>query len=107
MKKLFTLVLCAFALCIIPWSCDKEDGYPDFEKLISAQNITVNPAQLEAVGGKIPATITIQVPPRFTPPTAEVTLTAYIVWDGGEVKNLSRRISRRGCARHWHAVHLP
>ena len=87
MKKPIALLLFVLTAGILFSSCQKDgDKYPDFSRLISAGNITVMPDPLEAIGGKVPMTIHIDVPAYFTKPTATVTLTPYIVWNGGEVR---------------------
>lgn len=49
-----------------------------------ADNFTVNPNPLEVVGEKVPATVTARVPAKFFKKNATVTVTPYLVYNGGE-----------------------
>ncbi|MCM1449257.1 MAG: hypothetical protein NC082_02850 [Clostridiales bacterium] len=49
-----------------------------------ADNFTVNPNPLEVVGEKVPATVTARVPAKFFKKNATVTVTPYLVYEGGE-----------------------
>lgn len=88
MKKLFLMLSVTLTALCLATSCDKEEEkHPDFAQMISAENITVTPNPLEAIGGKVPVSIEINVPAHFTYPTAEVNLSAIFVWDNGEVRS--------------------
>ena len=49
-----------------------------------ADYFTVNPNPLEVVGQRVPATITAHIPAKFFVKNAEVTVTPYLVYEGGE-----------------------
>lgn len=49
-----------------------------------ADNFSVNPNPLEVVGEKVPATVTAKVPAKFFKKNAVVTVTPYLVYNGGE-----------------------
>ena len=51
---------------------------------ISAEYFTVNPSPLEVVAGKVPATVTGQIPEKFFVKNAEVTVTPYLVYGDKE-----------------------
>ncbi|MDE5811894.1 MAG: hypothetical protein K2H61_06290 [Muribaculaceae bacterium] len=49
-----------------------------------ADYFNVNPNPLEVVGQRVPATITAHIPAKFFLKNAEVTVTPYLVYEGGE-----------------------
>ena len=53
---------------------------------LSADYFTTNPEVLEAVGGKVPVTITGKFPERYFKKNATVEVTPVLRWDGGEAK---------------------
>ena len=50
-----------------------------------ADYFTVNPNPLEVVGDKVPATVTANIPTKFFVKNAQVTVTPYLTYEGGEV----------------------
>lgn len=50
-----------------------------------ADYFTVNPNPLEVVGDKVPATVTANIPAKFFVKNAQVTVTPYLIYEGGEV----------------------
>ena len=53
---------------------------------LSADYFTTNPEVLEAVGGKVPVTITGKFPEKYFKKNAIVEVTPVLRWDGGEAK---------------------
>ena len=53
---------------------------------LSADYFTTNPEVLEAVGGKVPVTITGKFPEKYFKKKAIVEVTPVLRWDGGEAK---------------------
>ena len=47
---------------------------------------TTDPEVLEAIGGKVPVTITGKFPEKYFKKTATVEVTPVLRWDGGEAK---------------------
>lgn len=54
---------------------------------LSADYFTTNPEVLEAVGGKVPVTITGKFPEKYFKKNAIVEVTPVLRWDGGEAKS--------------------
>ena len=54
---------------------------------LSADYFTTNPEVLEAVGGKVPVTITGKFPEKYFKKNAIVEVTPVLRWDGGEAKD--------------------
>ena len=75
-SKLFLSVLVGGTLALT--SCNKKLNE------ISAEYFTVNPSPLEVVAGKVPATVTGQIPEKFFVKNAEVTVTPYLVYGDKE-----------------------
>lgn len=59
-------------------SCSKKLGQ------LSSDNFNVNPSPLEAVGEKVPATVSGQIPPKYFVKNAELTITPYLVYGDKE-----------------------
>ena len=74
-KKLYLPLL--MALLVIFTGCKKMGP-------LSADYFTVNPNPLEVVGGEVPATITGKFPAKYFNKKAVVTVTPYLVYEGGE-----------------------
>ena len=53
---------------------------------LSSDYFTTNPEVLEAVGGKVPVTITGKFPEKYFKKTATVEVTPVLRWEGGEAK---------------------
>ena len=53
---------------------------------LSSDYFTTNPEVLEAVGGKVPVTITGKFPEKYFKKNAVVEVTPVLRWDGGEAK---------------------
>lgn len=50
-----------------------------------ADYFSVNPNPLEVVGDRVPATVSARIPAKFFQKNAQVTVTPYLCFDGGEV----------------------
>ncbi|MBQ8502254.1 MAG: tetratricopeptide repeat protein [Bacteroides sp.] len=81
MKKLY-LPLLAVVVAIMT-SCSSKMGE------LSSDYFTVTPQVLEAVGGKVPATINGKFPEKYFNKKAVVEVTPVLKWDGGEAKGQS------------------
>lgn len=81
MKKLYLPLL--VALVAVLTSCSSKMGE------LSSDYFTVTPQVLEAVGGKVPATINGKFPEKYFNKKAIVEVTPVLKWEGGEAKGLS------------------
>lgn len=52
-----------------------------------ADYFSVNPNPLEVVGDRVPATVSARIPAKFFVKNAQVTVTPYLCYDGGEVSS--------------------
>ncbi len=80
-KKLYLPVL--MALVVVLASCSSKMGE------LSSDYFTVTPQVLEAVGGKVPATINGKFPEKYFNKKAVVEVTPVLKWNGGQVKGQS------------------
>ena len=78
-KKLYLPLLMAMVVALFS-SCSKKMGE------LSADYFTVTPQVLEAVGGKVPATINGKFPEKYFNKKAVVEVTPVLKWNGGEAK---------------------
>ena len=78
-KKLYLPLLMAMVVALFS-SCSKKMGE------LSADYFTVTPQVLEAVGGKVPATINGKFPEKYFNKKAVVEVTPVLRWNGGEAK---------------------
>ena len=78
-KKLYLPLLMAMVVALFS-SCSKKMGE------LSADYFTVSPQVLEAVGGKVPATINGKFPEKYFNKKAVVEVTPVLKWNGGEAK---------------------
>ena len=78
-KKLYLPLLMAMVVALFS-SCSKKMGE------LSADDFTVTPQVLEAVGGKVPATINGKFPEKYFNKKAVVEVTPVLKWNGGEAK---------------------
>lgn len=78
-KKLYVPLLMAMFVALVS-SCSKKMGE------LSADYFTVTPQILEAVGGKVPATINGKFPEKYFNKKAVVEVTPVLKWKGGEAK---------------------
>ena len=78
-KKLYLPLLMAMVVELFS-SCSKKMGE------LSADYFTVTPQVLEAVGGKVPATINGKFPEKYFNKKAVVEVTPVLKWNGGEAK---------------------
>ena len=78
-KKLYLPLLMAMVVALFS-SCSKKMGE------LSADYFTVTPPVLEAVGGKVPATINGKFPEKYFNKKAVVEVTPVLKWNGGEAK---------------------
>lgn len=76
-KKLY---LSLVALLVLAFSSCSKMGE------LSADYFTTNPEVLEAVGGKVPVTITGKFPEKYFKKNAIVEVTPVLRWEGGEAK---------------------
>lgn len=74
MKK--TSAIALFSAGIVLSGCSGMKKFTD-------QNFTVTPTPLEYVAGEVPATISVNVPPKFMKKKVVVTCTPSLRWDGG------------------------
>ena len=81
-KKLYLPLLMAMVVALFS-SCSKKMGE------LSADYFTVTPQVLEAVGGKVPATINGKFPEKYFNKKAVVEVTPVLKWNGGEAKGQS------------------
>lgn len=72
------LFIVAIGAALALSSCGKKLGQ------FVEDNFTVNPNPLELVGQKVPAQINAHVPAKFFLQNAKVTVTPYLVYEGGE-----------------------
>ena len=77
-KKLYLPLLMALVVALT--SCNKKMGE------LSSDYFTVTPQVLEAVGGKVPATIDGKFPEKYFNKKAIVEVTPVLRWEGGEAK---------------------
>ena len=77
-KKLYLPLLMAIVVALFS-SCKKMGP-------LSADYFTVTPQVLEAVGGKVPATINGKFPEKYFKKKAVVEVTPVLKWNGGEAK---------------------
>ena len=75
-KKLYLPLL--VALVAVLTSCSSKMGE------LSSDYFTVTPQVLEAVGGKVPATINGKFPEKYFKNKAVVEVTPVLRWEGGE-----------------------
>ena len=78
-KKLYLPLLMAMVVALFS-SCSKKMGP------LSADYYTVTPQVLEAVSGKVPATINGKFPEKYFNKKAVVEVTPVLKWNGGEAK---------------------
>ena len=78
-KKLYLPLLMAMVVALFS-SCSKKMGE------LSVDYFTVTPQVLEAVGGKVPATINGKFPEKYFNKKAVVEVTPVLKWNGGEAK---------------------
>ena len=78
-KKLYLPFLMAMVVALFS-SCSKKMGP------LSADYFTVTPQVLEAVSGKVPATINGKFPEKYFNKKAVVEVTPVLKWNGGEAK---------------------
>ena len=74
-KKLYLPLLMAMVVALFS-SCSKKMGE------LSADYFTVTPQVLEAVGGKVPATINGKFPEKYFNKKAVVEVTPVLKWNG-------------------------
>ncbi len=77
-KKLYLPLLMALVVALS--SCSSKMGE------LSSDYFTVTPQVLEAIGGKVPATINGKFPEKYFNKKAVVEVTPVLKWNGGEVK---------------------
>lgn len=78
-KKLYLPFLMAMVVALMT-SCSGKMGE------LSSDYFTVTPQVLEAVGGKVPATINGKFPEKYFKKNAVVEVTPVLKWNGGEAK---------------------
>jgi len=76
MRKITILSLAAVGVLALA-SCSKF-------KAISADNVNVTPTPLEAIGGEVPATISIKFPEKYMKKKVSLNLTPVLKYQGGE-----------------------
>ncbi|MEG2573081.1 MAG: tetratricopeptide repeat protein [Bacteroides sp.] len=80
-KKLYLPLLMALTVAFLSSCSSKMELSPDY--------FTVTPQVLEAIGGKVPATINGKFPEKFFKKNATVEVTPVLRWNGGEAKGQS------------------
>ncbi|MGN0048159.1 MAG: tetratricopeptide repeat protein [Bacteroides sp.] len=81
-KKIYLPLFMACVVALLT-SCSSKMGE------LSSDYFTVTPQVLEAVGGKVPATINGKFPEKYFKKNAVVTVTPVLKWNGGEAKGQS------------------
>ena len=81
-KKIYLPLFMACVVALLT-SCSSKMGE------LSSDYFTVTPQVLEAVGGKVPATINGKFPEQYFKKNAVVTVTPVLKWNGGEAKGQS------------------
>ena len=77
-RKLYlSLVISTAAVAMLTTSCSKK-------MTLGADNFTINPSPLEAVGGQVPVTINGRFPEKLMKKKAEVTVTPELRYEGGK-----------------------
>ena len=77
-RKLYlSLVISTAAVAMLTTSCSKK-------MTLGADNFTINPSPLEAVGGQVPVTINGRFPEKFMKKKAVVTVTPELRYKGGK-----------------------
>ena len=77
-RKLYlSLVISTAAVAMLTTSCSKK-------MTLGADNFTINPSPLEAVGGQVPVTINGRFPEKFMKKKAVVTVTPELRYEGGK-----------------------
>ncbi len=76
-KKLYLPLIMACVVALLS-SCSSKMGE------LSSDYFTVTPQVLEAIGGKVPATINGKFPEKYFNKKAVVEVTPVLVWEGGE-----------------------
>jgi len=82
MRKNITFLSLAAMSALVLTSCSKLGA-------LSADNVTVTPTPLEAVGNEVPATISATFPQKYMQKKASVTVTPVLKFEGGEVTSAS------------------
>lgn len=77
--SLTRVALLSGAAAVMLTGCSKKLGQ------FQADYFSVNPNPLEVVGDKVPATVSARIPAKFFQKNAQVTVTPYLVYEGGEV----------------------
>jgi hypothetical protein len=77
MMQIKSFLTVALAAGVVLTSCSKLDE-------LSADNFTVTPSPLEAVGGQVPLTINGRFPEKWMKKKAVVTVTPVLRYDGGQ-----------------------
>jgi len=80
--KITTYLLSAAATVLILTGCQSK------MKEFKAEYFNTNPSPLEVVGSSVPATISGNVPAKFVPKNAKVTITPLLAFNGQEVKGI-------------------
>lgn len=87
MKKIISFLCCLLATAVLFLACDKDEkGKPDFQKLLTREQITLIPEILTLQGTLIPVEFQINVPARFLPRKALLTLTPVLICDQKEYR---------------------
>ena len=90
MKKIILLLCCLLATGTLFFACSKDEGgKPDFKKMLTREHIAVTPEILVIKGGTlIPMDFTVQIPARFLPHKALLTLTPVLLCGDKEYKGM-------------------
>ena len=75
------IALAACAALMMLTGCNKKLGQ------FQADYFSVNPNPLEVTGDRVPATVTARIPAKFFQKNAQVTVTPYLCYDGGQVSS--------------------
>lgn len=81
MNRSIRFSLFAAAAVVMLTGCNKKLGQ------FQADYFSVNPNPLEVVGDRVPATVSAKIPAKFFVKNAQVTVTPYLVYDGGEISS--------------------
>lgn len=82
MKNPISLLCCMLAAGTLLIACSKDNdtpARPDYQDLLTKEDVSVSPKTLQIVGNTVPVSFTVDIPARFLPRKALLTLTPVLV----------------------------